>query len=82
MFLDNKTILSAAHCTIGASRIAVTMGAHDVSDPSEPSQVTMISNDIISHPDYNPSTIDNDIGMILFREGIPLSPESESNTKF
>lgn len=55
----------------------VYAGSHDISESSEPHRVVVKTTDSYLHPDWNPSTLANDIALIKlptkieFDEGIP-----------
>jgi secreted trypsin-like serine protease len=71
--IDEEWILTAAHCVDGARTVDVVMGAHNIRDGSEATQVTMTSTDLKAHEQYSPSTIMNDIGIIKLPSSISIT---------
>jgi hypothetical protein len=67
-------VLTAAHCTEGkeVSMIDVLVGAHRLSD----SGVRIASAQIIPHPDYDPTQMDNDIALIRLSTPVTYTPIS------
>jgi secreted trypsin-like serine protease len=68
-------VLTAAHCIYNTStgqnyqNVQITMGAHNLSQ-TEPSRQVKAATQIIRHPNYNPTNLDNDIA--LLRVGTPF----------
>jgi secreted trypsin-like serine protease len=64
--IDNQHILTAAHCTDGARKITVLLGAIDIKNKNEKDRVVfnITKEHIFQHPDYNPTTISHDITVI------------------
>ncbi|HHW87935.1 MAG TPA: trypsin-like serine protease [Chloroflexi bacterium] len=67
-------VLTAAHCTEGveASSIDVLVGAHRLSD----SGVRITSAQIIPHPDYDPTALNNDLALIHLSTPVTYTPIS------
>ena len=67
-------VLTAAHCTEGAeaSMIDVLVGAHRLSD----SGVRIAGAQIIPHPDYDPTELDNDLALIRLSTPVTYTPIS------
>ncbi|KAJ8942822.1 hypothetical protein NQ318_022836 [Aromia moschata] len=65
-------VLTAAHCTEGASYIEVILGAHNIRD-NEPSQVTVTSRALTNHPNYNSVNLNNDIAVIRLPSSVRLT---------
>ncbi|CRK90294.1 CLUMA_CG003990, isoform A [Clunio marinus] len=73
--LSSRTILTAAHCIDGASSGTVILGAHNRL-VNEPNQVRVAISDpslFIMHPDWDPSLIRNDIGVIHLPTAVTLN---------
>jgi len=70
--IDSTHVLTAAHCTDGATSFSLTFGAHDVST-SEPSQVTVSSTTFTMHPNWNPSTLAGDMSIITLDSPITFN---------
>lgn len=56
-------VMTAAHCADGARRFSLLLGAHDRTVP-EASQLTIETTEYATHPNWNPSTLANDIALI------------------
>ena len=67
-------VLTAAHCVQGTetSFIDVLVGAHRLSDSGTRIQAAQI----IPHPDYDPTTIDNDLALIRLSTPVTYTPIS------
>ena len=77
--IDRSWVLSAAHCfddTVG-SRYVLTLGEHTLNQADGTEQIIQVQ-EIIVHPDYNPSTSDNDIA--LLRLANPATLNTHVNT--
>lgn len=75
-------VLTAGHCVDGqsASSIDVTLGKHKLSD-SGGERIDVIQ--IIKHPSYNPSTLDNDVALLKLktatsRQIVSLIPQGDT----
>ncbi|XP_016382691.1 trypsin-2-like [Sinocyclocheilus rhinocerous] len=70
-FLINQNwIMSAAHCY--DTRIEVRLGKHNIA-VDESSEQSIPSERVIRHPQFNYSTIDNDIMLIKLRKPVTLN---------
>ncbi|KAJ3656383.1 hypothetical protein Zmor_015465 [Zophobas morio] len=88
--LTDEWVLTAGQCVDGAILFTVVMGTHKLSVNDE-SVVRVATEHYVLHPDYNPNTLANDIGLIKFRAPItfttyinrayvPYLPVSEGTT--
>ncbi|KAL7025811.1 hypothetical protein ACKWTF_013646 [Chironomus riparius] len=65
-------VLTAAHCIEGFNSIQVIVGTiNRISGPSVFNITVSHSRDLIPHPQFNPTTISNDIGLIRLRTATP-----------
>lgn len=72
--LDERTILTAAHCVDGYEYFEVILGAHNVFE-DEPEQVRFVvtSGDVTIHERWNPFTVNNDVALIRLPEPITFN---------
>lgn len=70
--IDSTHVLTAAHCTDGATSLSLTFGAHDVTT-NEPSQVTVSSISYTLHPNWNPSNLAGDMSIITLDSPITFN---------
>ena len=70
--LSGNWVLTAAHCTINDAPegIEVLLGAFDWTKPNDKNRQRAKVLEIINHPDYNPSTLENDISLLKLAEPI------------
>jgi secreted trypsin-like serine protease len=61
--ISNEWVLTAAHCLAGHSSVMVVAGGHNL-NLNEPTQVRQTSTNLTLHEAYNPSTLQNDVGVI------------------
>ncbi|OXA51762.1 Chymotrypsin BI [Folsomia candida] len=70
-FCGGSLIDNQAHCTDGAKRITVLLGALDIKSKTEKRLTFNITREnIFQHPDYNPNTITHDITVIKLPEKV------------
>jgi len=71
--VDDHYILTAAHCTSGASasQLQVTMGLHHQSNQT--GTQTLQVTEVINHPNYNSGTMANDIALLKVDQPIASS---------
>lgn len=72
--IGSRTVLTAAHCIDGGSSATVILGAQTLSNPNEPNQlrVAVAASGLIMHPDWDPSLIRNDVGVVIMPNEIPM----------
>ncbi|XP_044266148.1 transmembrane protease serine 2-like [Tribolium madens] len=71
----NQFILTAGQCVNGAILFTVYLGSANRSDPNIQ---TVAASEYILHPDYNPQTLDNDIGLIKLRMPVTFTDSIKS----
>ncbi|KAJ3656344.1 hypothetical protein Zmor_015428 [Zophobas morio] len=69
--LSNQWILTAGQCVDGATLFQIVLGSVHLSGGSE--QIEVATSSYVLHPDYNPLTLENDIGLIQLRLPITLT---------
>ncbi|XP_047486671.1 chymotrypsin BII-like [Penaeus chinensis] len=67
--LSDQWVVTAAHCMDRSLFVEVVMGAHNIQE-AEPSQVTMTSENIIVHEEWDSHTLKNDIALIRLPEPV------------
>uniref|UniRef100_A0A182PK66 Peptidase S1 domain-containing protein n=1 Tax=Anopheles epiroticus TaxID=199890 RepID=A0A182PK66_9DIPT len=65
--ISAEWVLTAAHCQVGVSQFTVRAGTININQGT-----VRTSNLIVIHPNYNPSNLNNDIGLIRLSEPMPL----------
>jgi secreted trypsin-like serine protease len=69
--VSSTVVLTAAHCTDG---MALAYAYFQVSVPEDfRENPTGISGTPFTHPDYNPNTVDNDVGVVVLDQPVILS---------
>merc|ERR1719339_589101 len=76
--ISEDWILTAAHCMDGANFVDVVMGAHNIRDDNEPTEVRTTSTDFFTHENWNSFTLTNDLALIKMPEPITFTPEIQS----
>lgn len=63
--INQRTVLTAAHCTYSAQRVTVLAGAHNINQV-EPTQQRRNEprESLINHPNYDTQNLNNDIAVI------------------
>ncbi|KAJ3656443.1 hypothetical protein Zmor_015520 [Zophobas morio] len=62
----NQWVLTSGHCVYNAVLFTIQLGSNDL-ESDDPNRVTVSSSTYILHPDFNPDTIENDLGLIKLR---------------
>ncbi|XP_076837885.1 vitamin K-dependent protein C-like [Brachyhypopomus gauderio] len=63
VLIDERWVLTAAHCLEGSLRFSVRLGDYSLFK-HEGTEETVAVTDAIGHPNYNPATADNDIALL------------------
>ncbi|KAJ3656231.1 hypothetical protein Zmor_015324 [Zophobas morio] len=69
--LTTRHILTAAHCVDGGIVFNVQAGSNRL-EGDEAYRYDASTNDYILHPDYNPETLENNVGFVVLRMDMPL----------
>ncbi|KYB27513.1 Transmembrane protease serine 9-like Protein [Tribolium castaneum] len=70
--LNQEWVLTAGHCVDGAVSFTVHLGSNTL-DGSDPNLIKLSTDTFVLHPEYDPMTLNNDIGLIKFRMAITYS---------
>ena len=73
--IDTDWVLTAAHCVQGvaAASFTVRAGLHDRFAPDGNVQTRSVAQ-VVRHPDYNPSTIENDVALLRLSAPFVYTP--------
>ncbi|XP_044268828.1 uncharacterized protein LOC123014008 [Tribolium madens] len=63
--LDEQWVLTAAHCISSGVSFQVMLGSTTLQG-NDPNRVTVATSTFVLHPQFNPSTLENDVGLIKF----------------
>ncbi|KAJ3656343.1 hypothetical protein Zmor_015427 [Zophobas morio] len=64
--LSNQWILTAAHCVNGAVLFTIQLGSNSLSE-ADSNRVTLATSTYVVHPEFNPDTLEHDVGLIKLR---------------
>ncbi|KAJ3656449.1 hypothetical protein Zmor_015526 [Zophobas morio] len=64
--ISNEWVLTSAHCTQGAHTVTIRLGSNKLTG-SDPNRVILASSHVVVHPDFDPDTSANDVGLIRLR---------------
>ncbi|KAG1947546.1 trypsin-like [Pimephales promelas] len=65
--INERWLVSAAHCYVTASRLTVHLGEHNI-DIEEGTEQRIGAEKVIPHPDYNDKMLNNDFMLIKLKE--------------
>uniref|UniRef100_A0AAR5PXC5 Peptidase S1 domain-containing protein n=1 Tax=Dendroctonus ponderosae TaxID=77166 RepID=A0AAR5PXC5_DENPD len=71
--VSSNYVLTAAHCALGAISFDVILGAHNISDNSEPTRQRSTTSKYVVHPDWNSTSLTNDLALIELETPITLN---------
>ncbi|KAH0821080.1 hypothetical protein GEV33_001712 [Tenebrio molitor] len=63
---ENQWIITAGQCVDDAVLFVITLGSATLKD-DDPNRITVATSEYFLHPDYNPDTLENDLGLIKLR---------------
>jgi secreted trypsin-like serine protease len=75
--INNQWILTSAYCVDEAVLFSIDLGALNLK-ANEPNRQRFATDIYVVHPDYNPTTLENDIGLIQLRMPIGFTSKSLS----
>jgi secreted trypsin-like serine protease len=64
--INNDWILTSAHCVTGAVTVTIRLGSNNLQG-SDPNRITVASSHVVPHPEFDPDTSVNDIGLVKLR---------------
>jgi len=70
--IDERHVLTAAHCGEITNRPQVVLGAHEVESDTE-DHITISGSKVTVHPDWDSNTLENDVSVIQLSQAAPLS---------
>ncbi|XP_063913806.1 brachyurin-like [Zophobas morio] len=65
----NDWVITAGHCVYNGVLFTIQLGSNHL-ESDDSGRMTIATSTYILHPDFNPDTIENDIGLIKFRRPI------------
>ncbi|XP_044271011.1 brachyurin-like isoform X3 [Tribolium madens] len=89
--ISSNYVLTAGHCCEVINSVDVILGAHNISNPSEDTQIIISNNEVKNHEKYDSATLRNDICLIQLSESAPnnnniqaakLPPSSDSGRSY
>ncbi|XP_064102990.1 trypsin-like [Macrobrachium nipponense] len=78
--ISDRYVLTAAHCVAGGTpvNVRVTIGEHDWKKNSEtPYTKSLMVDEIIVRPDYEPTTVDNDVALLKLSSPIEFPADNK-----
>jgi secreted trypsin-like serine protease len=63
--INNQWVLTAGHCVADATEFIVQIGSAKLKD-ADPNRELLSTSTYVLHPEFNPDTLENDIGLIKF----------------
>lgn len=74
--INKQWVLTAAHCDVfGVNDFKVHLGFHNITDTNEITGKIVTPKLIISHPDFNDYTLENDVALIKLTEPVTFTNE-------
>jgi secreted trypsin-like serine protease len=70
--INQEWILTAGQCVDGATLFTIQLGSNSLVE-NDPNKVQVASSEYEIHPDYDPLTLENDIGLIKLRMPVEYS---------
>ncbi|KAJ3656427.1 hypothetical protein Zmor_015507 [Zophobas morio] len=77
--LSTEWILTAGHCVNNGIIFTIKLGSITLNS-DDPNRVIVASSEYVLHPDFNPESIENDIGLIKLRLPITLTTYIQPTT--
>lgn len=71
--LNERYVLTAAHCVVNAKSWEVHLGAHKRSNAGEKHRVVFKTTHGKAHPDYNSRNLNNDLGLLYLEQDVKFT---------
>jgi secreted trypsin-like serine protease len=71
-FMNYQWILTAGQCVDGATLFTILLGTHKLSG-DDSTVLKLATETYFLHPEYNPDTLENDIGLIKLRMPVTIT---------
>lgn len=72
--ISEEWVVTAAHCLDGnALQVRVMLGAHNIKEEEEEGRLNINTMMFFTHPEYNPSLLQNDIALIHLGRSVQLT---------
>ncbi|XP_053688653.1 collagenase-like [Sabethes cyaneus] len=71
--LSDQWVLTAGHCTQGATSFEVTLGAVDLNDNENDGRVVVTATEYVRHEKYNPLFATNDVAVVKLPEPVQFN---------
>jgi secreted trypsin-like serine protease len=67
--ISNQWVLTAGQCVNGAISFTIHLGSNHL-EQNDPNKIIVATSDYELHPDFNPDTLENDVGLIKLRQPV------------
>ncbi|CAH1369791.1 hypothetical protein MTP99_011199 [Tenebrio molitor] len=64
--INNQWVLTSAHCVQNAVSFTIQLGSNTLQG-NDTNRIVLSTNEYVLNPDFNPETLQNDIGLVKFR---------------
>ncbi|KXJ83662.1 hypothetical protein RP20_CCG003604 [Aedes albopictus] len=78
--LNHQWILTAGHCTQGATSFEITLGAVDLDDTTGDGRIVLTATEYYRHEKYNPLFASNDVAVIKLPEPVQFNDQVQPVT--
>jgi secreted trypsin-like serine protease len=78
--ISQQWVLTAAHCIAGGVGFLVILGSNSIIG-TDPNRKTLSTITYVNHPDFNPDTLENDVGLVKFLRPIGYNGKTLGNNQ-